>query len=65
MKTALWLSVSVFIIGFGLILLGSLFRIQRWEGGLVLLLGGMVLQSSALIILVVQFVRNYRSRQQP
>ncbi|RSK43219.1 GldL-related protein [Hymenobacter rigui] len=65
MKTALWLAVSVFILGFGLILLGSLFRIQHWTGGSVLLVTGTVLQSSALVILVVQFRRNYRSRQQP
>ncbi|MDU0371279.1 hypothetical protein ACFPAF_12800 [Hymenobacter endophyticus] len=62
MKTTLLLTVSAFLLGFGIILLGALFRTQQWAGGSVLLFVGLLLQTGAMAFLFIGLVRRYRPR---
>ncbi|MBG8552092.1 hypothetical protein [Hymenobacter guriensis] len=60
-KTVL-LSVLLFMAGCGFLLVGSLFRVQHWEGGVELSLAGLATQLAAAVWLVVGVVKRYRAK---
>ncbi|WP_452222467.1 GldL-related protein [Lacinutrix salivirga] len=59
----LLVSLILFLIGFILVILGSLFKIQHWPYGSELLTLGMFLKVIAAIILIIKLIKYAKTKQ--
>lgn len=50
-------SLILFLIGMVITIIGSLFKIMHWPGASIMLIIGMLLEATALIILIVTILK--------